>query len=47
MRALPIANTAADLYSKTILLETNKTKIPKIMLPIITAFIHNEHNTAK
>ena len=45
IRPLPIANTYADLYSKIILLETNKTKIiPKIMLPIITAFIHNEHN---
>ena len=47
MRTLPITNTAADLYSKVIL-ETNKTKlIPTIMLPIITAFMHNEHNTAK
>lgn len=45
MRKLPIENTITGIYSKIILLETNKTKlIPKIMLPIITAFIHNEHN---
>ena len=45
MRQLPIANTITGIYSKIILLETNKTKlIPKIMLPIITTFIHNEHN---
>jgi hypothetical protein len=45
MRQLPIANTITGIYSKIILLETNKSKlIPKIMLPIITAFIHNEHN---
>jgi hypothetical protein len=48
MRPLPIANTVADLYSKIILLKTNKTKIiPKIMLPIITAFIHMENNTGQ
>ena len=45
MRQLPIANNITGIYSKIILLETNKTKlIPKIMLPIITTFIHNEHN---
>jgi hypothetical protein len=41
-------NTAADLYSKIILLQTNKTKVnPKITLPVITAFIHIEHNTGQ
>ncbi|MDW0119136.1 MAG: hypothetical protein QOK88_00570 [Nitrososphaeraceae archaeon] len=39
MRQLPIANNITGIYSKIILLETNKTKlIPKIMLP------NNEHN---
>lgn len=43
-----MANSNADLYSKIILIETNRTKfIAKITLPVITSFIHNEHNTGQ
>lgn len=48
MRSLPVANTTADLYSIIILLERKKTRlIPKIILPVIRAFILNEHNTGQ
>ncbi|HEX6377712.1 MAG TPA: hypothetical protein VFZ60_01365 [Nitrososphaeraceae archaeon] len=47
-RSLPVANTIADLYSKIILLERKKTRlIPKIIMPVIRAFILNEHNTGQ